>query len=178
MKNGGYLNLKLELARLEHIDQISNLVNEAYRGKTGWTKETDLVQGNRTTADDIKSIILNPNTHLLIYLDKNNIIACICIEKINNDAYIGLFAVTPNNQTKGIGKLVLQLAEQYAINKFRIDRFVMVVVSQRKELISYYERRGYTRVGKIKEYPTNLNVGIPKVENLTIEYLEKNLSTI
>jgi ribosomal protein S18 acetylase RimI-like enzyme len=53
----------------------------------------------------------------------------------------------------------------------------MVVVSQRKELISYYERRGYTRIGKIKEYPININVGTPKVANLTIEYLEKNLST-
>jgi ribosomal protein S18 acetylase RimI-like enzyme len=168
--------LKLELARSEHIEKISNLVNEAYRGKTGWTKETDLVQGNRTTADDIKSIILNPNTHLLIYPYKNNIIACICIEKLNNEAYIGLFAVTPQNQSKGIGKLVLQLAEQYAINKFTIDKFVMVVVSQRKELISYYERRGYIRIGKIKEYPININVGTPKVANLTIEYLEKNLS--
>ncbi|WP_069472062.1 GNAT family N-acetyltransferase [Candidatus Marithrix sp. Canyon 246] len=168
--------MKLELARLEHIDQISNLVNQAYRGKTGWTKETDLVQGNRITPNEIKSIILNPNTHLLIYPDKNNIIACICIEKINHDAYIGLFAVTPKNQSKGIGKLVLQLAEQYAINKFTIDKFVMVVVSQRKELISYYQRRGYTRIGKIKKYPININVGTPKVANLTIEYLEKNLS--
>lgn len=166
--------MKLELARLEHIEKISNLVNEAYRGKIGWTKETDLVQGNRTTASDIKSIILNSNSHLLISLEQNKIIACICVEQINNEAYIGLFAVAPNKQAKGIGKQVLQLAEQYAINNFTFEKFVMVVVSQREELISYYERRGYTRVGKIKQYPTNLNVGIPKVENLTIEYLEKN----
>lgn len=166
--------MKLELARLEHIEKISNLVNEAYRGKIGWTKETDLVQGNRTTASDIKSIILNSNSHLLISLEQNKIIACICVEQINNEAYIGLFAVAPNKQAKGIGKQVLQFAEQYSINNFTFDKFVMVVVSQREELISYYERRGYTRVGKIKQYPTNLNVGIPKVENLTIEYLEKN----
>lgn len=166
--------MKLELARLEHIEKISNLVNEAYRGKIGWTKETDLVQGNRTTASDIKSIILNSNSHLLISLEQNKIIACICVEQIHNEAYIGLFAVAPNKQAKGIGKQVLQLAEQYSINNFTFDKFVMVVVSQREELISYYERRGYTRVGKIKQYPTNLNVGIPKFENLTIEYLEKN----
>ena len=40
---------------------------------------------------------------------------------------------------------ILQLAEQYAINNLTFDKFVMAVVSQRKELISYYERRGYTR---------------------------------
>ncbi len=49
----------------------------------------------------------------------------------------------------------------------------MVVVSQRTELIAYYERRGYTRTGKTKEYPTHLNVGVPLKSDLTVEYLEK-----
>jgi hypothetical protein len=49
----------------------------------------------------------------------------------------------------------------------------MVVISQREELISFYERRGYRRTGEIAEYPLHLNVGVPRAEGLTIEYLEK-----
>jgi len=41
--------------------------------------QTGLVQGNRTTQNDIKSIILNPNTHLLIYPDKKEIITLILV---------------------------------------------------------------------------------------------------
>jgi len=69
----------------------------------------------------------------------------------------------------------LHQAESYASTKLNAKKYIMVVVSQRTELIAYYERRGYIRTGDIQKYPNHLNVGVPLVDGLTIEYLEKNV---
>lgn len=164
----------LEEARKEQIEDIRDLVNLAYRGESGWTKETDLVEGARSDTDEVKEYISGPNTHLLVAHREGEIVSRICIEKIEGDAYIGFFAVHPKLQGAGVGKEILSQAERYASNKLNAKKYVMVVVSQRTELIAYYERRGYIRTGSVQEYPTHLNVGVPYESGLTIEYLEKN----
>ncbi len=166
--------LVLEDARNYQIEEIRNLVNLAYRGEEGWTKETDLVGGDRSSINQVKEYMLDPNAHLLVAVENGEIVSCICIEEKESSAYIGLFAVHPKLQGTGIGSKILSQAERYASMKLNATKYVMVVVSQRKELIEYYERRGYNRTGTIQEYPIHLNVGIPLDSGLTIEYLEKN----
>ncbi|MEN8219223.1 MAG: GNAT family N-acetyltransferase [Pseudomonadota bacterium] len=168
------VKLVLEEARQDYIEYICDLVNLAYRGENGWTKETDLIGGDRASTKEVEEYMSAPNAHLLVAIENGEILSCICIEKKESSAYIGLFAVHPRLQGKGVGKEILSQAEGYASTKLKVRKYVMVVVSQRKELISYYERRGYVRTGNIQEYPTHLNVGIPLDSGLTIEYLEKN----
>ncbi len=167
--------MNLELANSEQSQEIANLVNQAYRGEIGWTKEGHLVSGDRVSSKQIEDIILNKNSYLLIIRDDVNIISCICIEEKDNNAYFGLFAVNPNIQSKGIGKQVLKLAEKYTKDILGLDKIKMVVISQREELVSYYERRGYVKIKTNQEYPKNLDVGSPKVGGLTIEHLEKGI---
>lgn len=166
--------MKLEVANQEQIEEIVDIVNSAYRGDIGWTKETDIVDGARTSISEIQSLISKPDAHLLIAKDKGGIFSCVCMEEDGCDAYIGMFAVKPDIQGNGIGKAVLQLAEEYALVQLRARKLILIVVSQRPELISYYERRGYVKTGQIEEYPIHLNVGVPKVTGLTIQYLEKH----
>lgn len=165
--------INLELAGEDDVDGLYLLINEAYRGHSGWTRETEIVEGARSSTDDIRNLIINPNTHFFAAKINGSIAACICVEEKNGQAYIGTFAVSPVYQNQGIGKQVLSLAEHYTVNQLGYKKLVMVVISQREELISFYERRGYKRTGKISDYPVHLNVGVPKVEHLTIEYLEK-----
>jgi GNAT superfamily N-acetyltransferase len=168
------MDMNLVVADKKYASQICFLVNIAYRGTRGWTKETDIVAGNRVTLSDVESILSNPDAHVLVAMDGNEVMACICVEQNENNAYIGMFSVHPDIQGKGIGKEILLQAERFAAKTLRAEKFVMVVVSQRKELISYYERRGYFRTGVVEAYPLHLNVGVPKTEGLTIEYLEKS----
>ena len=169
------MKLNLEEAKQEHTEQICNLVNLAYRGEVGWTKETGIVSGDRTNAPEVEELISNPDARLLVSIDHGEVIACICVEREESSAYISLFAVHPRLQGKGVGKAILSQAEKFAIEKWAARKIIMVVVSQRYELISYYERRGYVRTGRIQAYPSHLNVGIPRVTGLTIEYLEKDV---
>lgn len=76
---------------------------------------------------------------------------------------------------KGISYIIkgtLEDAEE-AINKLSAKELLTVIISQRSELIHFYERRGYKRTWEIKSYPVHLNVGTPVLDGLTIEYLKK-----
>lgn len=168
------MNIDLITAQREDIEEINQLVNLSYRGYDGWTRETEIVSGERSTLDEVSAYISDPDAHLLVVKENNQIIACICVEQKKENAYIGYFAVNPKYQGRGLGKLVLSKAEAFAKNVLKVTKFIMVVVSQREELIAFYERRGYKKTGEISKYPVHLNVGIPAVAGLTIEYLEKN----
>lgn len=167
------MKYKLEHPNINEASELSQLINTAYRGKHGWTKETDIVSGERTNINETKSLITNPETHILVAKENKHIIACVCVEQKESQTYIGLLAVNSKYQNRGLGKEILRLAEDYALNELNSKEYVMVVISQRKELIAFYERRGYNKTGEIERYPVHLNVGEPITKDLTIEYLKK-----
>ena len=150
-------------ATIEDIDEIVTLVNIAYRGEKGWTTENALVSGDRTTADEVLGYLSNSKSHLFV-LEKNSVRAVICVEEQEKKAYIGFFAVHPSLQGKGVGKELLQKAENFAINTLDINYFRMSVLADRVELIDFYCRRGYVCTNTLEDYPNHLNVGTPKRE--------------
>lgn len=169
--------LALELACTSDASEICALLNLAYRGSEGWTTESALVEGDRCCINDIVSEINDANSHLLVYKQDEAIQACISVKKKNNSAYIGSFAVHPESQDSGLGKVVLNLAECYSESSFQPEQYMMNVLSSRIELIAFYERRGYQRNGKIKGYPLHLNVGKPLKPDLVIEELIKKVAS-
>lgn len=171
-----FSHFRLEKARYGQVQAICDLVNLTYRGETGWTRETHIIQGDRTGRQEIETALSNPNAHFFVVNQSQTLVSCIYVAKEKEDAYIGFFSVHPSLQGKGFGKHVLQQAETFALQNMEIQRFVMFVVSQRPELIAFYERRGYSRTGRIEDYPLHLGIGVPKVTGLTIEYLEKLVS--
>lgn len=68
---------------------------------------------------------------------------------------------------------MLAHAEKYANESFGSEKFIMVVVSSRSELIAFYLRRGYRKTGTIQDYPLSAGVGTPKFSNLKTEVFEK-----
>jgi len=167
--------ISLQRAQLEDAPAICNLLNLAYRGDKGWTRESDIVDGERTTVSVIKSLILAPDIHLLVTFNKQKLLSCICVEIIGQSAHLGMFAVEPKVQCHGFGKTTLSLAEDFAITELKATKLVMAVISQRGELIAFYKRRGYQQSGAVEAYPVHLNVGTPKVSGLTVEYLTKTV---
>ena len=168
------MKYKLEHPDINDAEELNDLINTAYRGEHGWTKETGIVDGDRTNTNETKILITNPDTHILVAKENKNIIACVCIEQKEKQAYISLLAVSSKFQNKGLGKEILRLAEAYALKQLHTREYVIVVISQRKELIEFYERRGYKKTGEIEQYPVHLNVGEPIAKDLTVEYLKKH----
>lgn len=165
----------LKKAYHEQAQAIADLINLTYRGEIGWTRETHIIGGDRTSRYEIEMALMNTDAHFFVtYQDQSQSLASsIYVAKENTYAYIGFFSVHPSLQGMGLGKYVLAQAEIFAMETMGVCKFIMFVVSQRQELMAFYERRGYLRTGQIEAYPLHMSIGVPKVSGLTIEYLEK-----
>ena len=163
--------MKLALASTDDAQALNDLLNIAYRGEQGWTTESRLIAGDRSSVADV--ILSIEHSILLVYKIQSELVACIGLEVKGRDVYMGSFAVHPDHQSSGVGKCVLALAERYAVDKLKAEKCILFVVSERTELIAFYLRRGYQRTSVSKQYPLNANVGVPKSSGLMIEQLCK-----
>ena len=59
--------------------------------------------------------------------------------------------------------------------QWHITDFEMIVISCRKELLEYYERRGYFFKGKTLPFPLRPHLWKLKVDHLDLKVIEKNL---
>ena len=177
METIDFSRFTLQQATPDHCRDICDLVNLTYRGETGWTRETHIIGGDRTNLDEITLAMDKPNARFYVSHLDQLLAASIYLAKEQqaeqNHAYIGFFSVHPDFQGRGLGKHILHQAETIARQQLTATKIRMFVVSQRPELIAFYQRRGYQRIGDQEPYPLQLKIGIPKVSGLTIEYLEK-----
>ena len=168
-------NMLFSLAQKGDLNFLELMINEAYRGEKGWTRETELVSGTRISLKELNNILEDEQKYLFILKSNQQIYSCVCIEKRNSHVYLGLLVVNPNMQTKGIGKKVLSLAEEFIVTVLQLNTIEIAVIKQREELVSFYKRRGFKEIDKIHAYPKNSDVGTPKVEGLQVVFLEKKL---
>jgi len=160
------------------IIAIRDLLNAAYRGessKQGWTTEAGLIAGETRTNDDMLLAVLEQaGSVILIYKEEDDVITgCVNLQLHGNRLYLGMFAVSPSLQGGGIGKKILQAAEEYALH--RNCRFIyMSVISLRTELISWYKRHGYADTGERKAFTEDGITG-KHLQPLEFMILEKAL---
>lgn len=162
-----HLLLNYRLALINDIPQLIELINSAYRQKNEntWTTEADLVAGERISQNQLEQLLENNNFYLLVAEHKYQIVACIGLTFDDFAVEIGTFAIAPDWQNQGLGKLVLAYAETYALSiQADLNVYVMWVLNVRTELIAFYERRGYIHTGVEEDYPLDANVGIPIVK--------------
>lgn len=162
-------------------DAIVALVNSAYRGESsraGWTTEADLLGGQRTDAEETSRLIGLAGSVILLCLFGNEIIGSVHLEKVNAaTAYLGMLVIKPVLQGRGLGSRFLEIAEHFVRTEWGATSMQMQVITLRHELIDYYQRRGYRRTGAIRPFPSaDPRFGLPKVEGLRFEVLEKSLS--
>lgn len=162
----------------EDVERIVALVNSAYRGESsraGWTTEADLLGGQRTDTDEVSSLIAADDSIILLCLEGEEIIGSVHLQHGKHVVYMGMLVIKPGLQGQGLGKKLMQAAEDTAIKMWDVSKMLMNVVTLRHELIAFYERRGYRGSGKLKEFPQDARFGIPKVAGLEIELMEKSL---
>ncbi|MDD1622214.1 MAG: GNAT family N-acetyltransferase [Methylococcaceae bacterium] len=165
-------------AEIRHTECLVELINSAYRGepsKLGWTTEADLLDGRRTDAKEIRDLLADEDSMIMLCQSGADLLGSVHLQKTGERVQIGMLAVSPPLQGRGIGKQLLQAAELAAQEAWAVNRFVMSVIPQRRELIAFYERRGYRRTGVSKAFPENPELWAPKVDGLRLELLEKVL---
>jgi ribosomal protein S18 acetylase RimI-like enzyme len=96
------------------------------------------------------------------------------LQSVSDAAFLGMFAVEPTGQARGVGKAVMAAAEAAVKAKWGATKMLMDVITQRRELIAFYERRGYRLTGSVKEFPVAKHLWTPKAENLQLARMEKS----
>jgi len=165
-------------ADINDVEELNQLVNAAYRGDTsrkGWTTEADLLDGSRINAQTIAAYINNSGVTILKYVnDKGQLKACVYLEVKTDKIYLGMLTVSPELQAAGIGRQLLEKAEEFARSR-QIYIISMTVISTRAALIAWYMRRGYTATGEVLPFHTGPEFGIPRVP-IELMVMEKHLS--
>ena len=168
----------IKIAVEADIALINELLNISYRGeasKKGWTTEAGLIAGNtRTNESMIKNLMQQPGSVFLKYTNEDDrITGCVNLQQHDKKMYLGMFCVSPQLQGIGIGKQILNAAEEYAL-QFGCTAIYMSVISARNELISWYNRRGYADTGKIIPFEEDIVSG-KHLQKLEFMVLEKTL---
>jgi ribosomal protein S18 acetylase RimI-like enzyme len=164
------------------VPAIVALVESAYRGeasRSGWTTEADLLDGQRTDALDVSGLVAGPRTRILLALDEaedTNLLGSVLVGDEGNAVYLGMFAVRPSSQARGVGRALLAEAERVGRQVLGHKVARMTVLVQRPELIAWYERRGYRLTGESQPFPYgNPRLGLPRREDLVLAVLRKEL---
>ena len=171
--------LSYRLANLDDLAHIEKLVNAAYRGETsrlGWTTEADLLDGQRTDKDALHDIISTTDNIIILCHKANQIIGTVHLHCKQETCHFGMFTIHPSSQGLGIGKQFISYAEKYARNKLDCSHMMMTVIDLRKELLQWYERRGYINTGRRAGFPYgDERFGIPRRDDLQLTILKKSL---
>ena len=163
-------------ATIADAAELSALINSAYRGETskkGWTTEADLLEGTRTSEEELISIIASSNHYLLKFIRDEKIIGSVLLIAKKEVLYLGMLTVSPELQNSGIGKQLLQAAEQLA-QQLELSRIQMTVIGIRKELLAWYIRNGYEDTGVREPFPFGEGDKALTSEPLDFIVLEKN----
>jgi ribosomal protein S18 acetylase RimI-like enzyme len=173
------LDVTFRFAEPADTPTVVSLVESAYRGESsrkGWTTEADLLHGQRTDPEEIRSILEDQNARLILGIVSGRISATILVRKKDSRAYIGMVSVNPEQQGQGFGRALLTQGESCARETFRCSSAYMTVLLQRAELIRWYERQGYVYTGKREPFPYgNPRFGLPQRQDLEFVVLEKVL---
>ncbi|MEW5903184.1 MAG: GNAT family N-acetyltransferase [Pseudomonadota bacterium] len=168
------------LATLSDVVALLALVNSAYRGQSsraGWTTEADLLDGQRTDAQELSALLHQADSCILLQEGAQGLIGCVHLHRRDaHTAYLGMLVIRPDLQRQGLGHRLLHAAETHARSSWGVDTMQMQVISCRHELLAWYERRGYRRSGETLPFPDDPRCGLPRVPGLQFAVLRKALA--
>ena len=175
----------LRPARATDLPAFAALMNRAFRGvgdAAGWNSEANLIDGDRTTPALLAAdLAAKPHGHLLLAELPPSTIpqGSVWLEPLSTTTwYLGSLTIDPTLQNTGLGRTLLELAEQFAVDR-GAQTIRMTVVNQRETLIAWYQRRGYHLTGEFQPFPYDDNrFGTPRRPDLTFVVLEKAVSQL
>ena len=119
-------------------NRIAALVNRAFLAES-WFKSAD-----RTNVDQVREL-LSKGVFLLLE-EEARPLACVYLEPRGNRVYLGMLSVEQDAQGRGIGRRMMQEAEDFARRSGHVA-IDLRIVHVRTELPPYYRKLSYVESG-------------------------------
>lgn len=134
--------------------EMVRVVNAAYRPTAeaiattkSWTSEAHLVSGPRLRLEGAIEMLAAGAVVLVAERD-GVMVGTVQVTPQGDAGFIGMLSVDPTIQTNGLGKQLLQQAENYIGEVLKLLFARMRVIEDRAELLDFYARRGFVPTGE------------------------------
>lgn len=150
----------------EEAARIAAIVNKAYREEGNWTTEVGMVVGSRVKVADVEEILQEmdaaaskaaaPKSLILVaeLAQTGEVVGCIEVTTSDAaqiqgvvDGYLGMLAVDSRHGSSGVGRALMAEGERTAAAVYGAPGVVLFVLSARKDILTWYTRRGYVDTG-------------------------------
>lgn len=133
------MTVQTRAAQTSDVPELVRVINRAYH------VEEFFVRGERTDVAQIRERLMRVGASFLVVDDlatPGRLAACVYVERRDDRGYFGMLAVDPDRQGLGLGRLLVQAAEDHC--RAQGCRFLDIsVVNLRRELPAFYARFGF-----------------------------------
>lgn len=144
--------IKIRLAELSDAEQITAVVNDAFRIAEGF-----FIDGDRISLAEVQQHLTTGV--FLVAENEVGITGCVYLEPRGERAYLGLLSVDPQRQQSGLGSQLMTAGEEYC--RETGARFMDIyIVNLRQELPAFYRNRGYVENGATP-FPPDVPTKLP-----------------
>jgi len=143
--------VRVRIAERADLESVTRLINLAFR------VEEFFIEGDRIQVASVLEIAEKGS--FLLAEHGGGLAGCVSVELRGDRAYFGLLSVDPARQRSGIGRLLVEAAEDHA--RRAGCRFMdMRIVNLREELPAFYRRLGYRETGT-EPVPNTVRAKLP-----------------
>ena len=131
--------IAIRTAAADDVPRIVTLLNAAF------AMEWDFINRDRTSAPEIASYMAT-GSFFVVDGEEQALAACMYLEQRGDRLYLGMLAVKPGRQGRGVGRQMMAAAERHAaaLGCGAID---IRIVNRRSELPPFYRSLGFVDAG-------------------------------
>lgn len=143
--NSAQSDIHIRAATARDMPAMIPVVNAAFAVET-------FIDGTRTDEERMAEM-MSSGDFLLAERSSGRIAACVYIELREKRGYFGMLAVDPAEQGTGLGRRMVEAAEDYC-RRVGCTAMDIAVLNLRPELPPFYRRLGYVETGTEQFHPS------------------------
>jgi len=135
--------MRVRIAVAADAEAVTALINAAF------VVEKFFIDGDRVNLEMVRGLLVKGA--FLIAEDDTGMPGCVYVERRSDRGYLGLLSVDPARQKNGLGRLLVEAAEEHCRARGCVAMDLRVV-NRREELPAFYRWLGYVEDGT-EEFP-------------------------
>ena len=137
---------------LEDAEAIALLINQAF------VVEKVAFDGDRTNPGEVRALMSGGK--FLLAEDGVGLTGCVYVEVCGERAYLGLLSVSPDQQGQGLGRILVNAAEDFSRSAGCRAIDLRIISPRAEALLPFYRRLGYIEAGTAA-FPAHVPVKVP-----------------